>query len=248
MLVLNLDDDEEEDLEEEIFVVGVRRRRRRRKRSMKLFRPIVGQSMGQALGQGSVRQPRFDDYFFEEQQSYRIQGPSYNFANAGYFHDYDYDSYSHQVVPPSRMTGDPYEAPDPHHQNNNLKEISHDHYIDYQDNTHNSEHFEVIHSAHHDHHDYHDHHDHQDHYIDEHHLEHHQQHFPRSHFHKTMFRNLYDPPKAIRNQRDFRYFPGIEPAGVKGVTPKLLDFISGRVMELAMSIQDSPHHEEGNHF
>ena len=69
-----------------------------------------------------------------------------------------------------------------------------------------------------------------------------------AHFHKTMFRNLYDPPKAIRNQRDFRFYPGIEPAGVKGVTPKLLDFISGRVMELAMSIQESPHHEGGGHF
>ena len=122
---------------------------------MKLFRPIftqpiagqpMGNIVGQPMGQTSVLQPRFDDYFFEDQQSYRIQGPSYSFGDSGYYHDYEY-----QTVPSRR---DPYDAPDPHH-HQNLKENSHDHYIDYQDDTYNSEHFEVIHATPHDHPDHH---------------------------------------------------------------------------------------------
>ena len=37
------------------------------------------------------------------------------------------------------------------------------------------------------------------------------------------------PEKIIRNRRDSRFFPGNQPAGVKGITKELLEFIRHRV-------------------
>ena len=54
---------------------------------------------------------------------------------------------------------------------------------------------------------------------------------------ETIYRDRYSPPREIRNPRDFRNFPGNEPGGVKGVNSKLLNFITGHVMELNVDIK-----------
>ena len=79
-------------------------------------------------------------------------------------------------------------------------------------------------------------------YVDDHHPSHKEEHFHGILHFGTIYRDRYSPPKEIRNPRDFRNFPGIEPGGVKGVNSKLLNFITGRVVEVASVIQDEGHY------
>ena len=55
--------------------------------------------------------------------------------------------------------------------------------------------------------------------------------FDQSDFSETLFYDVrFDlPEKIIRNRRDSRFFPGNQPAGVKGITKELLEFIRHRV-------------------
>ena len=49
----------------------------------------------------------------------------------------------------------------------------------------------------------------------------------------------YDLPEdIIRNKRDSRFFPGNQPAGVKGITKELLEFIKNRVNPLGFEIDE----------
>ena len=77
------------------------------------------------------------------------------------------------------------------------------------------------------------------------------------HYEGELFRGDVAPPylsKAILNPRDNRFFPGIEPAGVRGITPKLLKFITMHVNQISLYVQGPPpershhghHHDHGH--
>ena len=59
-------------------------------------------------------------------------------------------------------------------------------------------------------------------------------------FSKTLFYDVrYDLPEdIIRNKRDSRFAPGNQPAGVKGITKELLEFIKNRVNPVGFEIDD----------
>ena len=46
------------------------------------------------------------------------------------------------------------------------------------------------------------------------------------------------PGQVVRNKRDSRFFPGNKPAGVRGITKTLLDFIQRRVNPLGFVVND----------
>ena len=48
------------------------------------------------------------------------------------------------------------------------------------------------------------------------------------------------PKKVIRNPRDSRFFPGNVPAGIMGLTPKLMDFITMHVNQVSFYVQGPP--------
>jgi hypothetical protein len=50
--------------------------------------------------------------------------------------------------------------------------------------------------------------------------------------------------KMVRNPRDNRNFPGNQPAGINGVTPKLLQFITGHVNQVSFEVQGPPPSQE----
>ena len=55
----------------------------------------------------------------------------------------------------------------------------------------------------------------------------------------------YDLPEdIIRNRRDSSFFPGSKPAGVKGITKKLLSFIQQRVNPLGFEVSGQGRSEE----
>ena len=59
-------------------------------------------------------------------------------------------------------------------------------------------------------------------------------------FSETLFYDVrYDLPEdIIRNKRDSRFAPGNQPAGVKGITKELLEFIKDRVNPLGFEIDE----------
>ena len=225
MFVLNL---AAEDLteEDEIFFVGVRRKKRSlRRRKILKFRPRIQRI-----------KPRFDDYFFEDHHSY-------SYENSGQYHDSDYQSY------PSRSAGtqDPYEAPDPPHDDYimdsqidpfkppSTRNLQHEGFVIREDPYKPPDpHYRNPPTEYHVHSDYDD--------VIEFTFEDNDLTPYSGPYFGTVYRTLHPPPPVIRNARDFRDFPGIEPAGVKGVTPRLLRFIRGRVVEVALSIQEERLH------
>ena len=56
------------------------------------------------------------------------------------------------------------------------------------------------------------------------------------------------PKQVIRNKRDSRFFPGTKPAGVKGITKKLLYFIQKRVNPLGFVVNGEGRSEERDIF
>ena len=58
----------------------------------------------------------------------------------------------------------------------------------------------------------------------------------------TLYRDVTYYPRrpVIRNPRDSRFFPGNEPAGVLGVSPRLIAFIESRVNSIAFIVQGPP--------
>ena len=64
-------------------------------------------------------------------------------------------------------------------------------------------------------------------------------------YHKVLFRDFYKGPPVVRNPRDDRFFPGIMPAGVRALTPKLMNFITMHVNQVSYYIQGPPEEEEG---
>ena len=56
------------------------------------------------------------------------------------------------------------------------------------------------------------------------------------------------PEDIIRNKRDSRFFPGIRPAGVRGITKKLLHFIERNVNPLGFIVHGKGKSEERNEF
>ena len=61
--------------------------------------------------------------------------------------------------------------------------------------------------------------------------------------------DYHERPKVIRNPRDHRFFPGIVPAGIGGMSPKLLKLIQGHVNQVSYYVQ-GPHrpHARGPFF
>ena len=61
-----------------------------------------------------------------------------------------------------------------------------------------------------------------------------------SYFSEPLFYDVrYDLPEdIIRNKRDSRFFPGNQPAGVKGITKELLQFIKDRVNPLGFHVEE----------
>ena len=55
------------------------------------------------------------------------------------------------------------------------------------------------------------------------------------------------PEDIIRNKRDSRFFPGTQPAGVKGITKELLDFIKHRVNPLGFEVDQVREKFEDGH-
>ena len=66
-------------------------------------------------------------------------------------------------------------------------------------------------------------------------------------FHSTIYRDVSYYPRrpTIRNPRDFRNFPGNQPAGVLGVDGRLIRFVRRRVNPLAFAIQGTSEHYHG---
>ena len=62
-------------------------------------------------------------------------------------------------------------------------------------------------------------------------------------YHKVLFRDFYKGPPVVRNPRDDRFFPGIMPAGVRALTPKLMNFITMHVNQVSYYIQGPPEEE-----
>ena len=62
--------------------------------------------------------------------------------------------------------------------------------------------------------------------------------FDQSNFSETLFYDVrFDLPEdIIRNRRDSRFFPGNQPAGVKGITKELLEFIRHRVNPMGSEV------------
>ena len=68
-------------------------------------------------------------------------------------------------------------------------------------------------------------------------------------FKRVLFRDVsYKPrPSVILNPRDDRFFPGNEPAGVAGITPTLLRFITLHVNQVSFYVQGPPPPPEKEH-
>ena len=62
--------------------------------------------------------------------------------------------------------------------------------------------------------------------------------FDQSDFSETLFYDVrFDLPEAIiRNRRDSSFYPGNQPAGVKGITKGLLEFIRHRVNPMGLEV------------
>jgi len=70
----------------------------------------------------------------------------------------------------------------------------------------------------------------------------HHGHHGSSHGHQIYRDTNYEPrPEVVRNPRDNRFFPGVEPAGIEGIDPKLYHFLVDHVSEVAFQVQ-SHHH------
>jgi hypothetical protein len=72
----------------------------------------------------------------------------------------------------------------------------------------------------------------------------------QSDFSETLFYDVrFDLPEdIIRNRRDSSFFPGNKPAGVKGITKELLDFIKHKVNPLGFEVSDEGRTEEREKF
>ena len=72
-------------------------------------------------------------------------------------------------------------------------------------------------------------------------LEHHPGHGGGSYYvHDLIFRGHHPPARVVRNERDNRFFPGVEPAGIDGISRKLKRFITGHVNSVSFHVQGPP--------
>lgn len=72
----------------------------------------------------------------------------------------------------------------------------------------------------------------------------HEEDYDYLHFEEVLFRDFHKRPPIIRNPRDDRFFPGNIPAGVAGITPKLMRFITMHVNQVSYFIQGPPPSEK----
>lgn len=74
---------------------------------------------------------------------------------------------------------------------------------------------------------------------------------PNYAYYDKLYRDIrFHQPRRILNLRDNRFFPGIKPAGIDGISPKLRRFITGHVNRVAYHVQGPPPspHESDDHF